>query len=116
MEKNKQTSSINFLQVIPNSQIYTDLKQIENSLQYLIDKEHVLQGIRNSINQGYKIIPPIPPIAKHDYVIFSKGKSKKPTLGQVRFITKDGIYGIRTSTGKLIETADVSMFVKWVKP
>lgn len=115
MESNKQISSVNFVQLVPNSQVYTDLKQIENSLQYSIERDHILQGIRNSINQGYTIAPPKLPIGKHDWVLYRKGNSKKPILCQVRFIDKNGVYNIRYADGsKLIKTTDLSKFVKWI--
>lgn len=46
----------NFVQVVPNSQSFTDLNQIETCLSSkFFDKEYILQGIQNTIKNGYEL-------------------------------------------------------------
>jgi len=89
-----ETAQTNFFQVIPNSQMYTDLRHIENSLEFggdVIDREHMLIGIKNTIKAGYKIVPPEPELRIDDIVLYKTDSSKGiPILGRIVNIKMDG--------------------------
>jgi hypothetical protein len=53
-----KASQLNFVHVQPNSQFYTDLKQIETSLMHNMDRDHILVGIQNTIKMGFKLTAP----------------------------------------------------------
>lgn len=114
------TSHVNFVMTIPDSHFYTDLQQIKTSLEYMvagmptITPEYMLTGIKNTIVNGYTMAPPAAKLAKHDYVIFMKGRSKRPIFGQIRVITKTGIYHVkRQDTGMVERITDPSILTKW---
>jgi len=58
IKKAKTVPSTNFVHVEPNSQHYTDLQQILTSLQYDMDRQHMIVGIENTIKIGYKLTLP----------------------------------------------------------
>jgi len=85
--KNKATTHVNFLHVEPNSQFYTDLKQIETSLQFSpVDREYILVGIQNSIKQGYRIVGPEPVLAVGDIIVYMP-KHDLPMIGRLISVT-----------------------------
>lgn len=117
-------SRINFLQVIPNSQMYTDLKHIENSLEFggeTIDREHMLIGVKNTIKAGYKIVPPEPELKIDDVVLYKTDNSKGiPIVGKIVNIKMDGdikIYVIKNVNalkgGDMLSTPNRKKLVKW---
>ena len=112
-----ETINTKFVSVEQDSHFYTYLEQIKITLEHLAflqltSPEYVLTGIKNTINHGYRIIPPATPLVKGDYAIYMKGK--KPILVKVRVITKTGIYHIkRQDTGMTERITNSSKLIKY---
>jgi len=49
-------NTINYMQIVPDSHIFTDLAQILESCKHTIHCKELIPILENSIKQGYKII------------------------------------------------------------
>lgn len=47
--------STNYMHTEPNSHFYSDLEHIKNSLKLGVSREHIIFGLDNTIEKGYKI-------------------------------------------------------------
>lgn len=120
----------NFVHGEPNSQFYTDLNQIENSLQFggvVINNDHILIGIKNTIKMGYRIIPPesmlLPVLSVNDIVIYkTDGCGGVPIIAEIKAVTNDDTTGHDTRLiytlksvydGRLFSTINRKRIVKW---
>lgn len=55
METNKEKTQTNYMHIEPNSHFYTELEHIKTSLEQGVSREHMIVGLDNTIEKGYKI-------------------------------------------------------------
>lgn len=90
---------VNFVQVVPDSQFYTALEQIIISLEAgsdVIDTDHIIVGLKNTIKNGYKLTAPPPPLKVGDVVVY-KPKQSSPKIATIKALTPKTI---RISVGR----------------
>lgn len=117
------TSNANFVHVVPNSQFYTDLNQIKTTIESgVIDVNHILVGIKNSIKMGYKIVEPEPVLVVGDVVIYKTDNCGGiPIVGKIESIVKSDephkknrfLYVVSHGDGKRLSTNNRNRLVKW---
>ncbi|SRR5258706_11644070 len=115
----------NIVNTESDSQFYTDLNQIENSLKYtdIVTNDHILIGIQNTIKMGYKIISTQSALDVNDIVIYKTDNCGNiPIIAKIKAITNDDtpeneerlIYTLKNVHNDcLFSTINRKRIVKW---